>query len=111
MVPNSCGLSGATRSIFRSQRRKLHEYSGEAMSYQVLQDWAALGIGAAILPQSKVNEHEHAVANILDKSGSAIKISFEASWSQPQMPPHLQAFVRHLRDLVPAIVNGLDKSK
>ncbi|MFX9061817.1 LysR substrate-binding domain-containing protein, partial [Acinetobacter baumannii] len=52
MVPDACGLSRATRALFRSQRRKLQEYSGEAMSYQVLEEWAALGIGSAILPKS-----------------------------------------------------------
>lgn len=47
MVPDACGLSHVTRALFRSQKRKLKEYSGEAISYQVLQDWAELGIGAA----------------------------------------------------------------
>src|SRR5262249_59704980 len=56
MVPDACGLSRTIRALFRSQRRKLKEYSGEALSYQVLQDWAALSVGAAILPKSKVNE-------------------------------------------------------
>ena len=44
-----CGLARATRALFRRHRRKLNEYPGEALSYQVLEEWSALGLGAAIL--------------------------------------------------------------
>jgi len=54
MVPDACGLARATRALFRTQRKKLHEYPGQAMGYRVLEEWAALKIGAAILPKSKV---------------------------------------------------------
>jgi LysR family transcriptional regulator, hydrogen peroxide-inducible genes activator len=108
MVPNSCGLSDTTRGLFRSQRRKLNEYSGEAMSYQVLQDWAALGIGSAILPKSKVSGHELGVTKIIDKSGQTMTIGFQASWSHENKLPHLLAFIHHLRNVVPAIASGLD---
>ena len=46
VVPDACGLARATRALFRSHRRNLCKYSGEAMSYQVLKQWAGLGIGA-----------------------------------------------------------------
>ena len=54
MVPDACGLARATRPLFRTQQKKLHEYPGEAMGYRVLEEWAALKIGAAILPKSKM---------------------------------------------------------
>jgi DNA-binding transcriptional LysR family regulator len=109
MVPDSCGLSGKTRALFRSQRRKLSEYSGEAMSYRVLQDWAALGIGAAILPKSKITSGEREVSPIIDKSGAAVTIGFEASWTRVgTMPAHLIDFSQHLRKVVPGIVSGLN---
>jgi LysR family hydrogen peroxide-inducible transcriptional activator len=108
MVPDACGLSRATRALFRSQRRKLHEYSGEAMSYQVLEEWAALGIGAAILPKSKVATSRHAAFAITDKSGLDVTIGFEASWSRTgTRSPHLLEFANHLRKVVPGIVDGL----
>lgn len=108
MVPDSCGLSGKTRALFRSQRRKLSEYSGEAMSYRVLQDWAALGIGAAILPKSKITTNASDASAIIDKAGTAVTIGFEASWRRVgTMPSHLRDFSQHLRKVVPAIVNGL----
>ena len=109
MVPDACGLARATRALFRSQRRKLQEYSGEAMSYQVLEEWAALGIGAAILPKSKVTEGKIASFLIADKAGDEVTISFEASWSRTEIQSdHLQDFAAHLRKVVPGIVSGLE---
>lgn len=111
MVPDACGLARATRALFRSQRRKLREYSGEAMSYQVLEEWAALGIGAAILPKSKVTATRAASFAITDKSGREITIAFEASWLRTLGPStHLNEFATHLRKVVPAIIGGLKSS-
>ncbi|HXA46232.1 MAG TPA: substrate-binding domain-containing protein, partial [Burkholderiaceae bacterium] len=108
MVPDACGLSRATRALFRSQRRKLNEYSGEAMSYQVLEEWAALGIGAAILPKSKVTTSGHAAFPIADKSGRMVTIAFEAVWPRNDARlPHLHEFANHLRKVVPGVVGGL----
>lgn len=108
MVPDACGLSRATRALFRSQRRKLHEYSGEAMSYQVLEEWAALGIGAAILPKSKVTASGHASFPITDKANREVTIGFEATWSRAgAQSSHLLEFANHLRKVVPGIVAGL----
>ncbi len=109
MVPDACGLSRATRALFRSQRRKLHEYSGEAMSYQVLQEWALLGIGCAIVPSSKVVASARASFPIADKSGREVTLSFEASWSKNgTQAPHLLEFADHLREVVPGIMAGLE---
>ncbi|MES2038064.1 MAG: LysR family transcriptional regulator [Pseudomonadota bacterium] len=111
MVPDACGLSRATRALFRSQRRKLQEYSGEAMSYQVLEEWAALGIGSAILPESKVTASRHASSPITDQSGRKLTISFEATWSRTgHLSPHLLEFANHLRKVVPGIIGGTGSS-
>jgi LysR family transcriptional regulator, hydrogen peroxide-inducible genes activator len=108
MVPDACGLSRTTRSLFRSFRRKLKEYSGAALSYQVLQDWAALGLGAAILPQSKVQQGRQTSYEIMTKKGSLLHISFEAMWkSSESRATHLLTFEAHLRDVVPSIVDSM----
>lgn len=99
MVPNVCGLAKATRALFRSHRRKLSEYPGEALSYQVLEEWAALGLGAAILPQSKLRSGGRAYA-LTDKKGRAITLAFEAVWlNRPQSQPHLRNFAEYLTKL------------
>jgi len=109
MVPDACGLARATRALFRSHRRKLHEYPGEAMSYQVLEQWAGLGIGAAIMPRSKLSIRAESALPIVDKSGHEVTLPFEASWRRGSADAGaMQAFAKHLREVVPAIVQGLD---
>lgn len=110
MVPDACGLARATRALFRSQRRKLREYSGQAMGYHVLEQWAALGIGAAILPRSKLAPAgRYAAVPITVKPGREATLCFEASWLRAAgQAPHLQAFANHLREVVPGIVGGLE---
>jgi DNA-binding transcriptional LysR family regulator len=108
MVPDACGLARATRALFRSHRRKLQEYPGEAMSYQVLEQWAGLGIGAAILPRSKLSARTRNALPIVDKEGHEVTLAFEATWKRDADPRGATAaFARHLRDVVPAIVAGL----
>jgi LysR family transcriptional regulator, hydrogen peroxide-inducible genes activator len=109
MVPDACGLARTTRELFRRHRRKLHAYSGEAMSYQVLQEWAALGIGAAILPQSRLASGHPNAWPIVDKSGRPATIGFEAVWVRGGTPPqaHVQAFTAHLVTVAPRIAAGL----
>ena len=111
MVPDACGLARTTRDLFRRHRRALNTYSGEAMSYQVLQEWASLGIGAAILPQSKLAPHHPAAYPIVDKRGNAVTIGFEAAWlrSAPQAQ-HVSAFSQHLATVAPRIAAGLGPS-
>jgi LysR family transcriptional regulator, hydrogen peroxide-inducible genes activator len=108
MVPDACGLARATRALFRSHRRKLLEYSGEALSYQVLEQWAGLGIGAAIMPRSKFTAHAKSALPIVDKAGREVTLSFEASWKRgAHQSGAAQRFKKHLRDVVPAIASGL----
>lgn len=97
MVPNVCGLARATRALFRSHRRKLNEYPGEALSYQVLEEWAALGLGAAILPKSKLQLSERKVYLLKDRKAAELTLEFEAVWmDKTRRPEHLQEFAYFL---------------
>ena len=108
MVPGACGLARTTRELFRRHRRKLNEYAGEAMSHQVLEEWAALGIGAAILPRSRLSANHRMAYPIVDKAGQPVTIGFEAVWKRSDaQPPHLAAFSQHLATVAPRIVAGL----
>lgn len=99
MVPNICGLARATRSLFRSQRRKLNEYPGEALSYQVLEEWAMLGLGAAILPKSKLYSTKQKALVLIDKKGKEIMLEFEAIWlNNSQNQTHLLEFEAFLAE-------------
>lgn len=109
MVPDACGLSRTTRELFRNHRHKLHEYSGEAMSYQVLEEWASLGIGSAILPKSKITSSKNSTFEIIDKYNREVIISFEAAWCRVDShSSHLATFSNHLKNVVPSIIGGLE---
>jgi hypothetical protein len=98
MVPDACGLARATRALFRTQRK--------TMGYRVLEEWAALKIGAAILPKSKVTSG--VAYPIKDKAGRDVTIAFEAVWvGGAGRPEHLLAFEQHQRKVVPGIVRGV----
>lgn len=111
MVPDACGLSRTMRGLFRSHRKTLHEYSGEAMSYQVLEQWAELGIGAAMLPRSKLSSEAHNALRIRDRADRDVQIGFEAVWNRTVVKlPHLRTFVTYLREVVPVLAQGVAPS-
>lgn len=56
LVPDACGLTRVTKRHFQDENIALHRYPGEASSYRVVGEWAALGLGSGILPASKVAE-------------------------------------------------------
>ena len=57
----------------------LHRYPGEAASYQVLEKWTQLGLGAALLPVSKLSDPGHG-ARELQHHDQPVLISYEAAW-------------------------------
>ena len=78
MVGDSCGLTTVTTALFARAGHTLHRYPGEADSYNTLQDWAALGLGGVVLPQSKFR-HDVVTRAVVD-DGSPVRIGYEAVW-------------------------------
>jgi len=110
MVPNTCGLARTVRGLFRSHKKSLKEYSGEAMSYQVLEQWTTLGIGSAIVPESKIIDRQAFAAKILDKKGMEILLKYEAMWKkESEKIKHLKDFAVYLKRVVPALGSGIAK--
>lgn len=79
MVPDACGLAIITRELFSNQ--DLSEYEGRAMSYQVLENWALSGLGAAILPKSKISHAQDQFIPVV-RDDQAITIDFCAYWKE-----------------------------
>jgi len=97
LVNPLCGLTIRTRQLFRSRRLPLNPYRGEAVSYQVLEEWAGLGVGSAILPRSKVSSPDVGQPIVLG-NGQRATIRFEASWLPSRTgAAHLQALANHIR--------------
>ncbi|WP_246203875.1 LysR family transcriptional regulator [Streptomyces tailanensis] len=87
LVPDTCGLTKFTTDLFHSNDLALRTCPGEAASHRVLDEWAGLGVGAALLPRSKV-AHQHAACRPLVHSGTPVEISYEAVWAHenPRAP-------------------------
>ncbi|MEV8567649.1 LysR family transcriptional regulator [Streptomyces sp. NPDC051322] len=80
LVPEACGLTTFTTQLFQANEVPLHTYPGEAASYRVLEEWAALGLGSAMLPQSRLTSPAVPHRPLLN-AGREVQISFEAVWN------------------------------
>ena len=80
LVPDTCGLTTFTRDLLADRGLPLRAYSGEVASYRVLEDWAGMGLGSALLPRSKVTRVDSSVRPVVDARGAAITIAYEAAW-------------------------------
>lgn len=84
VLPDTCGLTTFTRDLFRSHDLPMRLYPGEASSYRVLEEWSNLGLGAALLPRSKVAD-PGSVPTAVYEDGLAVEIFYEAVWD-PRSP-------------------------
>ena len=85
---------------------RLAEYSGQALSYGVLQEWAELGIGSAILPQSKLAPSVQPKIPLTHETGP-LQINHRCLWIENgEVLPAMQRLAGFLRDAVPGIVKG-----
>ena len=105
MVPDTCGLSYVVRNLVGSRKKKIREYEGLAMSYQVLAEWASNGLGSAILPISKVPHGVHS-SKINSKKNDA-SIGFIAKWKSQDLS-RLRSLIQHFKQNSNKIYNGLN---
>jgi hypothetical protein len=97
LVHDACGLTRVTRQLFASRRLPLKEYEGQGVSYQVLEEWTRVGVGSAILPESKLSAPGLGHPIVLG-NGHRATIRFEAVWLPSAAPaPHLHALTQHLK--------------
>lgn len=80
LVPDSCGLSMFTRSLFADNGVRLTQYPGEASPYRVLEEWAGLGLGAAVIPRSKLSSPDVPHRSLREGS-AAVEIFYEMVWA------------------------------
>ena len=106
---DGCGLATATRTIFSKAGVKLKEYAGHTMSYQVMQEWADLGIGSTILPGSRVSkEFRDKTCTLMLTPKKPALIRIDALWKRSSAyPDHIEAFRRHLIERAPGLARGV----
>jgi DNA-binding transcriptional LysR family regulator len=96
LVPDSCGLTRFTKDLFEGRPSGLRMYPGEASSYSVLEQWANLGLGVALLPQSKLSSPQAPHHRLLEQ-GQDVEIFYVALWSpSAALAPELAAIANSL---------------
>ena len=96
LTVGTCGLAPATRELFRRNKLKLREYSGQALSYHVLQEWSQLGIG----PESRIAGNAQAYPVVVSNRRPVI-ITYEAVWDHRSSgSAQVKAFARYLKTAV-----------
>lgn len=79
LVPDACGLTRFTTQLFQEHDLPLRAYPGEAGGYQVLEQWVGLGLGTAILPESKLTDAGLTARPLID-DGRPVELFYEAVW-------------------------------
>jgi DNA-binding transcriptional LysR family regulator len=97
LTVGTCGLASATRALFDKARLAITEYPGQALTYSALQEWADLGIGSALLPESRIRgDAERFPALVI--AGRPILLRYEALWLRASTSKsHVKAFIQSLR--------------
>ena len=79
MMPNTCGLTAFTGDLLENQGLQSERYPGQAATYRVLEEWAGLGIGRAVIPASKLGSTDAAHLPLRD-GGNDLEIFCAAVW-------------------------------
>lgn len=107
LTGGGCGLNAALSTLLKSQGVELHAYAGQALTYQVIEDWVSLGIGAGILPKAKISPENKANYPLFIDKDEPAYFSFEWSWQADTIQPeHVKAFINYIQTKVPVLVTG-----
>jgi len=97
LTVGTCGLASATRTLFGEARLAINEYPGQALTYSALQEWADLGIGSALLPESRIRGDAERFPALM-VAGRPVLLRYEALWLRASTGKlHVKAFVQSLR--------------
>lgn len=83
-----CGLAPLTLSLFETANIPMRHYPGRAINYQILEEWADLGIATAILPQSCISEKGLQRAAPLTHKGKLLRIEYILTRKRASQSPH-----------------------
>lgn len=108
LTMGGCGLADEVRRLFKGRKLKLHEYQGQALSYKIAEEWTTLGIGATILPKSKISSSNmYAYPLLLDTRKPAM-LTYQMMWSRNISPAeHVTDFLKHCKKVAPALMAGI----
>lgn len=109
MTNGGCGLNRSLELLFAREGAEIVRYPGQAISYQVIMDWAGLGIGAGVLPKAKLGSARNNAVPLMLSGGEIAQFNFEWMWSTDiSERPHFTALMHHIRSRVPNLVQGVN---
>ncbi len=88
----TCGLAQVTETLFAKHSVAINAYPGRALSYGMLEEWADLGLGAAVLPASKLSAARatHARPIAMGPQGKYATMTVFAAWkATADIQPHI----------------------
>jgi LysR family hydrogen peroxide-inducible transcriptional activator len=95
---DGCGLTPFVRALFRRHGHRLREYAGAALNHQVIEEWAALGLGAGLLPLRKLANDHRRTRPVVLRSGQPVLVRYELVWkARGGGGAHVTALIRHFR--------------
>lgn len=107
MTGGGCGLNKSIENLTQQEGVNITVYPGHALSYQVIQEWAWLGIGAGILPEAKLVDGSGLVSPLMLNNGQPANLDLFWVWREENSKiEHVGRFLDHLQQRVPKIING-----
>lgn len=99
-----CGLTPFVRRLFQKEGLRLREYPGTALTHQVIEEWADLGLGAGLLPRLKLTTGKSRACPVL-RRGRPVQVRYEVVWHpRSQSGAHVTALIRHFEKVVPKLI-------
>jgi DNA-binding transcriptional LysR family regulator len=107
LTAGGCGLTPFVRQLFQKEGLRLNEYPGTALTHQVIEEWADLGLGAGLLPKLKLTTTKPRTCPVLRK-GKPVQLRYEAVWHpRSQAGAHVTALIRHFEQTVPKLIETI----
>jgi DNA-binding transcriptional LysR family regulator len=107
LTADGCGLTPFVRKLFRQGGLRLNEYPGTALTHQVIEEWADLGLGAGLLPKLKLTTTKPRACPVL-KKGKPVQVHYEVVWHpRSQAGAHVTALIRHFEQTVPKLIETM----
>ncbi len=104
---DGCGLTPFVRKLFQKEGLRLNVYPGTALTHQVIEEWADLGLGAGLLPKLKLTTTKRRACPVM-KKGKPVQIHYEVVWNpRSQAGAHVTALIRHFEQTVPKVIETI----
>lgn len=108
LTGGGCGLNGALNGLFSAEGVTMNSYPGQAISYQVIEEWAELGIGAGILPEGKISQDKTSSFPLFIQRDQPAHFDYYWIWNpEENRSSHLEKLLHYIQTTVPSLIQGL----